>query len=346
MKDRLVSAIVPVYNRKDYLPICMESLLHQTYSNLEIILVDDGSRDGSGDLCDKYATDNENVSVIHKTNGGLMSAWITGVGHSRGQYLFFVDSDDWVEETMIETLAEPLDGLSLEISCCGYVIEKEKNAKRVDHVAPPGVYEREKLAELKKHLVGEEHRPVILSRCMKLITRDLVLLNMHYCRTQIRMGEDVNIMLPAILDCDRLILIPERYDYHYRVVGDSMVHGYDAGMCDNLKLLHQAMTDVLTNKAGRQLALSPEEGAKMADREYRMLLFLVIKNEIRGNRKGARKQLKQIFRDPQMAELISQTPVLVSGRLNRMMYKVQARPGFFRIGILKFLFGMQALLKA
>lgn len=101
----LISIIVPIYNVKDYLVKCIESIIHQTYQNLEIILVDDGSTDGSAQICDDYATKDSRIVVIHKENkGSVVSARKAGAVAATGEYVIDVDGDDWIESTRIETL--------------------------------------------------------------------------------------------------------------------------------------------------------------------------------------------------------------------------------------------------
>ena len=95
---------MPVFNVRDYLPRCLDSLASQTFIDREIIIVDDGSTDGSGDIADAFAARTPGVKVIHKENGGLMSAWTTGVRNSNGKYIGFIDSDDYVDENMYERL--------------------------------------------------------------------------------------------------------------------------------------------------------------------------------------------------------------------------------------------------
>ena len=92
----LVSIIVPVYNVEPYIETCIQSLIRQTMGNIEVILVDDGSTDRSGELCDQYAEADERIRVIHKQNGGLSSARNAGISAAKGEYLLFVDSDDYV----------------------------------------------------------------------------------------------------------------------------------------------------------------------------------------------------------------------------------------------------------
>lgn len=102
--DSLISIIIPVYNVEKYIHECVESVVNQTYKNLEIILVDDGSTDSSGKLCDEFAEKCERIRVIHKTNGGLSSARNAGIEVATGDYLFFLDSDDYITRNAIEVL--------------------------------------------------------------------------------------------------------------------------------------------------------------------------------------------------------------------------------------------------
>ena len=110
-ENDLISVIVPVYNIKEYLRRCVESILHQTYKNIEVLLVDDGSTDGSGDLCDELAKEDSRVRVFHKENGGSSAARNLAIDNAKGTYLGFVDSDDYVAPDMYEKLHEALVGL-------------------------------------------------------------------------------------------------------------------------------------------------------------------------------------------------------------------------------------------
>ena len=101
-----VSIIVPVYNVENYIRVCVESILAQTYASLELILVDDGSKDNSGILCDEYAVIDPRVKVIHKENGGVSSARNAGLRQAKGDWIMHVDGDDWIEPDMIESLIE------------------------------------------------------------------------------------------------------------------------------------------------------------------------------------------------------------------------------------------------
>lgn len=116
---QLVSIIVPVFNVEKYLSRCVISLLNQTYSNVEIILVDDGSTDNSGRICDEFANSHSTVFSIHKKNGGLSSARNTGIEICHGDYVSFVDSDDYIEHNMIEVMLRSCVVNGSLLSCCG-----------------------------------------------------------------------------------------------------------------------------------------------------------------------------------------------------------------------------------
>ena len=104
MDEVLISVVVPVYNVEHYLKKCVDSICHQTYRNLEIILVDDGSTDCSGSLCDEFATSDSRIRVIHKSNGGLSDARNAGMELASGEWWMFVDSDDYIAPDTAETL--------------------------------------------------------------------------------------------------------------------------------------------------------------------------------------------------------------------------------------------------
>lgn len=115
-----VSIIVPVYKVEQYLERCIKSVLNQTYKDYELILVNDGSPDNCPQMCDKYAKRYENIRVIHKKNGGLSSARLAGFDVARGEYILFVDSDDYINEYMVEKLVVTIENENADLVLCGY----------------------------------------------------------------------------------------------------------------------------------------------------------------------------------------------------------------------------------
>ena len=115
-----ISIIVPVYNVEPYLRRCVNSIINQTYKNLDIILVDDGSTDHSGEICDEYATKDNRIKVIHRENGGLSAARNTGLNIAKGEYVYFVDSDDYIERETCEIALSYAVNQQANIVCFGY----------------------------------------------------------------------------------------------------------------------------------------------------------------------------------------------------------------------------------
>ena len=123
----LISVIVPIYKVEKYLAICVDSLLRQSYGNLEVILVDDGSPDECPAICDKYQNKDNRIKVIHKKNGGLSDARNVGLDIAQGEYVAFVDSDDFVDEDYIYKLYNALQQNGTSIAVCGIQIIDERN---------------------------------------------------------------------------------------------------------------------------------------------------------------------------------------------------------------------------
>ena len=115
----LISVIVPVYRTEAYLDRCIESIVDQTYTNLEIILVDDGSPDRCPQMCDEWARRDTRIRVIHKKNGGLSDARNAGMAAATGEYIGFVDSDDWIKPDMFRLLYEKMEQMQSDIAACG-----------------------------------------------------------------------------------------------------------------------------------------------------------------------------------------------------------------------------------
>ena len=121
----LISIIIPVYNVAPFLSQCIQSVLDQTYTHLEVIIVDDGSTDESPAICDKFAKLDTRIKVIHKKNGGLSDARNAGLDIASGDFIGFVDSDDWIDNDMYETLYNLISQYGADISACTHYLEYE-----------------------------------------------------------------------------------------------------------------------------------------------------------------------------------------------------------------------------
>ncbi|OJH47577.1 glycosyltransferase family 2 protein [Lactococcus lactis] len=140
--SELISVIVPVYNVKEYLEECIRSIINQTYENLEIILVDDGSTDGSSEICDEYAARDKRIRIIHKENGGLSSARNVGINHANGLYISFVDSDDWLELDLYKILYGAIKATNADIAACGRYLASESGKLKMHCSDEQRIYSR------------------------------------------------------------------------------------------------------------------------------------------------------------------------------------------------------------
>lgn len=127
--SEVVSIIIPVYNVKEYIDECIISIVNQTYSNLEIILIDDGSSDGSAEICDRWASKDSRIHVAHQGNRGVSAARNTGLFMSKGEFISFVDADDWLETDEIEKLVSHLISHEADMAVCGYINHSLKRNK-------------------------------------------------------------------------------------------------------------------------------------------------------------------------------------------------------------------------
>lgn len=314
-----VSVIVPVYRTQQWLERCVKSITEQTWQDLEVILVDDGSPDECPRLCDEWAQRDSRIRVLHKKNGGLMAAWMDGAKMSSGAYLCFVDSDDWIDACMVEKMMEQTSGCTREIICGNYVQEEKNRSLDVVQTLAPGVYEKEALQQVFCSLLGQERRPVTLSRCMKLFSRELILENMRYCDPSIVMGEDVNITLPAILSAKRLVILKDACWYHYLYLNNSMAHRYEEKLYDNIVKLWKMIRRVMQEKG-------VPNWEEQADREFILLLFLVVKNEVRGGQPGWKRKLGQICAGDEVKAVLETTPLALGAKENRLLYLAMRHP--------------------
>lgn len=328
----LVSIIIPVYNVEQYLDQCMETVLGQTYFNLDIILVDDGSKDKSFKMCDEYALQDKRVQVLHKENGGLISAWTAGVNMALGEYLVFVDSDDWIEKDMIEELVQYAIGSSAEIICSNYIIEKttKQQSIKIKQSMKPGIYERDALEkELFPVLLGMEERRIHCSRCMKLISKELIVNNMQYVNAEVTMGEDLNIMFPAMIDAKRIVILEEGFFYHYRFVDASMVHKYNPKLYEKISILGKALQKIIEQKINNPIEKNMYlEGLKKEDI---FLLFIVLKNELRGPSKKLISRIQKILNSAKEEMKLDEVKIEVYGRANKLLNFIWQKPNAARI---------------
>ena len=229
MKNYKISVIVPVYGIEELLPRCVDSLLAQTYTNFELLLIDDGSKDKCPQICDEYAKKNERVKVFHKENGGLVDAWVFGVKKSTGDLIAFIDGDDWCEVEYLNKLVQPFYEHGVDISICGYYISNDSYRERGSeiHGKYEGLIEGEKLAEIKTKTIKKPNNFIPLYRWNKLYKRELIVNNLKYADTRMTISEDSTIVQATILDAKKIYITHESlHNYYYRAT--SIINTYKA----------------------------------------------------------------------------------------------------------------------
>lgn len=204
----LLSVIVPVYKVEQYLDRCVESIVRQTYHNLEIILVDDGSPDRCPELCDQWAKRDARIRVIHKENGGLSDARNAGIQAASGEYLAFVDSDDYIEREMYETMLAAMGRTDSGIACCGRYVVKGNEKTSMHGMAQETVFSsKDAIRELLLGGAVEE------SACDKVYRTELF----EGLRFPVgEINEDIVIM-PALLDrAERVVHVGKSFYYYWQ----------------------------------------------------------------------------------------------------------------------------------
>lgn len=328
-----ISVIVPVYNKEEYLRQCIDSILGQSYQKIELILVDDGSVDNSGAICDEYAKKEERVQALHRQNGGPTAACVAGMAAASGEYYMFVDSDDYLDAQMLWEMSKQLKGTQGEVVICNHVLEKRRDTVFVSSAIPAGVYEGERLEkEFKERLLGNEKRLVPMSRCMKLCEKSIFDGNEKYYDISIRLGDDFHLMYPALLNSRRVVVMEEAFFYHYRYVEGSIVHRYDEKMIDSVNAWRESVAKVAADK-------KVHDGEKKLDREYCYMLMYVMKNELRNPNKNYIARIQQIFYDKDVRMKVINTPLSVTERANQFLYLAMQYPEKMLLRILRFIMG-------
>lgn len=215
MKQPLISIIIPVYNGEKYLRPCIDSILHQTYQHWELLLIDDGSPDSSGAICDEYASD-PRISVVHKENGGQASARNQGVAMAKGEYISFVDCDDWLETDMYESMLQTMQAQQAEIIICGYIEEYKSRQKKVHADGEIKVYEAsEALKLVLRGKIGSYLWSMLFRR--EVVQELMPDLNPY---------EDHATIFKWISHARRVVVLHQAF-YHYRQLGSSSLHSYN-----------------------------------------------------------------------------------------------------------------------
>lgn len=303
----MYSIIVPIYKVEKYLPQCIESILSQTYTDFELILVDDGSPDNCPKICDEYAAKDNRIKVIHKENGGSVSARKLGVHFAKGDYICFVDGDDFIANDMLENYENVLSKQKVDIICTGYSrYYNENKIITVNQIIKSGFYSKNQLIEhiYPKMLSTEPFytfyiAPTVWSKCFR---RTICEESNNPIPENISLGDDVAVVYHALLLANSINVI-DYCGYMYRENPNSMTHTYDKKLYEKIKTLIIYLKDVV-QKTNWQV--------KNQINEYTTMLLIHAKsNELQFNitdtHHNKKQNLKQYLNDPLFKEALKKT---------------------------------------
>lgn len=230
MENKKISVIIPVYKTESYLQRCIKSVTGQTYKNLEIILVDDGSPDICGDICDDYKAEDDRIKVIHKRNGGVSSARNAGLDSADGEFIMFVDSDDELTHDACEKTIEMYSSGDYGLIACEYFIYKKTGALKNSTYENDAVFsgksdiEKLQLDIINNNVASRKHINVFLSCCCKLYRKDIVAGQRF--DGSLSVGEDAAFNIVYLEKC-KSILYNKTYVYNYYLNENSATGGYN-----------------------------------------------------------------------------------------------------------------------
>lgn len=291
----LVSVIITVYNVENYLQRCIKSVIDQSYLNLEIILVDDGSSDGSSDICDRYSLLDARVQVLHKKNGGVAHARNAGLNLAQGQYIYFVDSDDFIAEDAIDLLYKSIISHNADIATHSFVIYRGEGADTRSYTFASNREQVLSNDDALGKLLYENS--VTTSPCMKLYKRKLFGSSIRFPAG--KMCEDLGTIYKLFSASDKVVLnsIP-KYFYYLRE-GSLTKSGFNSSSMDGLDIAKEQLSFI-----------SMKHPAQITAAKYRLFaeaVYIIMKLPLDRNLyKYERKELLKVINSYKKTVLLNQ----------------------------------------
>ena len=323
--NELVSVVVPIYNVEKYLDRCISSIASQTYRNLEIILVDDGSPDNCPVICDEWAVKDPRIVVIHKQNEGLGRARNTGIDHANGAYICFFDSDDYIEPDTIYECVEALTKNNADLVVFGHDdVTADMQLLRIHLPNPP-----KKLfcgEEIKKELLpnsiycnlqnGEDWH-MMMSACNKLYSMEIIRKNnWRFASEREIISEDFYSLTELYGYLNRVCIIDKAF-YHYTVNNASLSRSYRADRFERIKSFYSAMISLSERMNVRDAIEQSINGVTFGIAIG--ALKLIVASELTLSQKYS--ELSNIIKDDFMKKLIKNTDYSGAGMQKKLLYK-------------------------
>lgn len=333
--EELVSVIIPVYNVENYFKRCMESVLNQSYHNLEIILVDDGSTDNSGRLCDEYKKKDDRIKVIHKDNEGLGITRNRGLEKATGKYVTFIDSDDFIPSNSILGMVQEIEKYNCDLVIGNYYYGEQIKPCTAEERC---YHDQEVIDYVLVHLLGnkpKEEDMISVSAWGKLFKRDIIEKNqLKYPSERKLIWEDIAFNLDYIPLCSSVYVshIPR---YHYCFNGESLTHKYNP---DKLTLIMKMYEYVKRRVSELDI---PDEGYLRLTNGYIGHIRTCLKLEVFYSKKnGMRKaydNVRKICNDKRVIELIRSFPDKEYSNIQRIYSREILLKHYWRVYFLTWL---------
>lgn len=217
IEEEKISVIVPVYNVEKYLEKCLKTILNQTYKNLQIIVIDDGSTDKSSQICDDFSRQDERISVIHKKNGGLSAARNDGLDLVQGKYVIFIDSDDYISDNMVELLYKGISENEADYCVCGFTTVTDTYDKIKEYKPKEKILSGKDA--LRMHYFAKEYSVNFVMACAKIYKSELWKTLRFVEKIYF---EDVEIMPRVLLNSNKVVIINHPGYYYVQQEGSIM----------------------------------------------------------------------------------------------------------------------------
>ena len=277
----MISVIVPIFNTQKYLNKCIDSICNQTYRDLEIILVDDGSTDDSGKICDEYAGRDERIKVIHKSNGGLSDARNKGLDVASGEFVAFVDGDDYIHHDMYAILLQTMNDYQADITCCDYrKVSEDEIITEDSSIGKCTSYSGE---DVIRQIWNDNVKTVI--QCNKLYKAE-IFSNIRYPIG--RYHEDTFVIHHILQKC-KIYTVVEQKLYYYVQHSESIMSNFKIKRVEDAIDAYKERID-LFKKIGCQ------EGVSVTKKQIVNELMYIVDMQLRSHDINAAKQVQKIYR--------------------------------------------------
>lgn len=260
--EECIAVIVPVYNTEKYLERCVDSILAQDYRNLDIVLVDDGSTDRSGDICDSFSRKDGRIKIFHKENGGILSAKRAGLENTAAEYILFVDSDDWIRPEMCTRLYETLKETDTDMAASGIIRVYPDGRERYDFNAlAPGVYRGERYkSEIIPHMLCNGfffQCGIDPSLAIKLFKRRLLYPQVKNAADYgFYYGEDTAVTYPCLLKGSSIAVLDQCFYYHRQYDDHTAFYTQQPDYVQKVNLLYRYLKGIFEWHEQREILMT------------------------------------------------------------------------------------------